>query len=103
MILANASKINTGFIVLEHDLFEQSVQVAVGYILPDGQAHQPSLTIKPVVQCLGLQPGDAYIETNDNSSNALPFTSGKDLSGVAAFNQPDIIVIHSNGSRHWLR
>ena len=101
MILSNASMINTGFIVLEHDLFQESVQAAVGYILPDGQAHQPSLTIQPVIQCLGLQPSDAYLETNDNSSNPLPFTSGKHLADVAAFTRPDIIVIHSNGSRHW--
>jgi hypothetical protein len=72
-ILQNASTINTGFIVLEHDLFQQTVEVATGYILPDALAHtQPSLTIEPIVKCLNLQPGDAYIETNDNSSNPLP-------------------------------
>jgi hypothetical protein len=61
---------NTGFIVLEHDLFQQTVEVATGYILPDALSHP--FTIEPVVKCLGLQPGDAYIETNDNSTNPLP-------------------------------
>jgi hypothetical protein len=32
-IIGNASVINTGFIVLEHDLFQQSVDVATGYIV----------------------------------------------------------------------
>lgn len=33
-ILANAQNISSGFIVLEHDLYQQSVDLAVGYILP---------------------------------------------------------------------
>ncbi|KAI9444994.1 chitin deacetylase [Lactarius indigo] len=74
-ILGNVSTIDTGFIVLEHDLFQQAVEVATGYILPDALAHQPSFKIQPVVDCLNLQPGDAYLETNDNSSNPLPISS----------------------------
>jgi peptidoglycan/xylan/chitin deacetylase (PgdA/CDA1 family) len=74
-IIGNSSVINTGFIVLEHDLFQQTVEVATGYILPDALAHQPAFNIEPVVQCLSLSPGDAYIETNDNSTNPLPLSS----------------------------
>ncbi|KAH8997494.1 glycoside hydrolase/deacetylase [Lactarius akahatsu] len=74
-ILGNVSTIDTGFIVLEHDLFQQTVEVATGYILPDALAHQPSFKIQPVVECLDLQPGDAYLETNDNSTNPLPISS----------------------------
>ena len=33
-ILDEASSMDTGFIVLEHDLWQQTVDVAVGYILP---------------------------------------------------------------------
>ncbi|KAI0308015.1 hypothetical protein B0F90DRAFT_1679448 [Multifurca ochricompacta] len=73
-ILGNVSTINTGFIVLEHDLFQQSVEVATGYILPDALAHQPQFNIQPVVNCLNLQAGDAYVETNDNSTNPLPLS-----------------------------
>jgi len=69
-ILRNVSNINTGFIVLEHDLFEDSVEVATGYILPDALAHNPPFSIKPVVSCQkGLTPEDAYIETNNNSTH----------------------------------
>ena len=39
-ILGNVSTMSNGFIVLEHDLFEQTVEVATGYILPEiGRAH----------------------------------------------------------------
>lgn len=70
--MGNVSAMDTGFIVLEHDLFQQSVEVATGYILPDALAHQPAFNIEPVVKCLNLSPGDAYLETNENSTNPLP-------------------------------
>jgi hypothetical protein len=68
-ILGNVSTMNNGFIVLEHDLFEESVEVATGYILPDALAHNPPFSIKPVVACQKLSLADAYIETNDNKTN----------------------------------
>ena len=66
---------NSGFIVLEHDLFEQSVEIATGYILPDALAHKPPFTIQPIIECLHLPLSDAYIETNNNQSNP-PVLSG---------------------------
>ena len=75
-ILGNATAINTGFIVLEHDLFQQTVEVATGYILPDALAHQPAFTIEPIITCNHLPMSDAYIETNDNSTNP-PAVSGE--------------------------
>ncbi|EPQ61017.1 glycoside hydrolase/deacetylase [Gloeophyllum trabeum ATCC 11539] len=72
-ILGNATTINTGFIVLEHDLFQQSVDVATGYILPDALANK--YKIQPVVNCVNKPLSDAYIETNDNSTNP-PIASG---------------------------
>lgn len=74
-IMGNVTTMKTGFIVLEHDLFEQAVQVATGYILPDALARKPPLTIQPVIECLNKPLKDAYIETNDNSTNP-PAQSG---------------------------
>jgi hypothetical protein len=66
----------TGFIVLEHDLYEQTVELATGYILPDALARtSPKLNIMPVSQCLGLNLTDAYMETNNNSTHP-PAQSG---------------------------
>lgn len=67
---------DNGFILLEHDLFQQAVEVATGYILPDALSQKdPSFDIKPVVQCLNKPLSDAYIELNDNSTNP-PAQSG---------------------------
>jgi len=74
-IMQNAQTLKTGFIVLEHDLFQQTVEVATGYILPDALARKPALNITTVNTCLNRPPGDAYLETNDNTTNPLPLTS----------------------------
>lgn len=72
--MGNVSTLTTGFIVLEHDLFQQSVEIATGYILPDALARTPKLTLQPVITCLGQPLANAYIETNDNSTNPPPAT-----------------------------
>jgi len=69
IIAQNATTMDTGFILLEHDLFQQTVDIATGYILPDALAFQPPFDIKPVVECLNMPLSNAYIETNDNSTN----------------------------------
>lgn len=74
-IVTSAAQIKTGFIVLEHDLFEQSVEVATGYILPDALANNPPFNMTPVITCLNQPMANAYIETNDNVSNP-PVISG---------------------------
>ncbi|KAG5353445.1 Chitin deacetylase [Termitomyces sp. T112] len=82
-IIANATTMHNGFIVLEHDLFQQSVEVATGYILPDAMAHQPPFTIQPVISCLNKPLTDAYIETNDNKTNP-PAASGVAIAGATS-------------------
>ncbi len=73
-IIANALSMNNGFIVLEHDLFQQTVEVATGYILPDALARKPAFNITPVITCLDRPMSEAYVETNDNKTNPLPVT-----------------------------
>ncbi|KAJ6604280.1 hypothetical protein DFH09DRAFT_1442481 [Mycena vulgaris] len=75
-IEGNASTIETGFILLEHDLFQQSVDIATGYILPDALAHQPPFKIEPVIACLNKPLNDAYIELNDNKTNPPAISGG---------------------------
>ena len=71
-IMGNSTKIDTGFIVLEHDLFEQTVDVATGYILPQALAHTPKYNMTPIIECLNEPLSNAYLETNDNASHTLP-------------------------------
>ncbi|KAJ7081981.1 hypothetical protein C8R43DRAFT_1052518 [Mycena crocata] len=75
-IEANASTLNSGFILLEHDLFQQSVEIATGYILPDALTHQPPFKIEPVISCVNKPMNDAYIELNDNKTNPPPASGG---------------------------
>jgi len=73
-IMNNVQNMNNGFIVLEHDLFQQTVEVATGYILPDALARKPALNITPVISCLDRSLSEAYVDTNDNKTNPLPVT-----------------------------
>ncbi|KAG8890033.1 chitin deacetylase, partial [Tulasnella sp. 332] len=79
-----AGTISTGFIVLAHDLYPQTVDLAIGYILPSAlAARNPSFNIMPIITCQHKPLGDAYIETNSNTTN--PFTNNANpLTGTAA-------------------
>jgi len=69
-ILSQAPNLTTGFIVLAHDLYQQSVDLAVGYILPDAIAStNPKFNITSIINCLHQPLANAYIETNNNSTN----------------------------------
>ncbi|BGP26459.1 chitin deacetylase, carbohydrate esterase family 4 protein [Rhodotorula toruloides] len=57
-----------GFIVLAHDLYQQSVDLAVDYILP-GVINAGQLKIKTIGACLGESPEQLYIETAPNSTS----------------------------------
>jgi len=82
-ILQLVPTMTTGFIVLEHDLFQQTVDLTIGYFLPAALAQTPKLTIQPIRECLGLAEGDAYIETNNNSTHPpiVPVGGGGGSSG----------------------
>ena len=64
-ILNNASQLDTGYIVLEHDLYKQSVELAVDVVLPAALSHEPKQTLEPIVQCLNLELGDSCTARND--------------------------------------
>jgi hypothetical protein len=40
-----AGTINTGFVVLEHDLFQQEVEMSVGYFLPTAFANNFKVSV----------------------------------------------------------
>ncbi|KAF7340000.1 Chitin deacetylase [Mycena venus] len=81
---ATSSNFPTGFILLEHDLFQQSVDIATGYILPDALAHQPPFKIEPVISCLNQPLNNAYLELNDNSTNPPPISATTVVTGSAS-------------------
>jgi len=83
-ILGNASLIPTGFIVLQHDLFPQTVDLAVGYTLQAAMTNTPALTLQPIGQCYKIPTTDLYRESNTNKT--FPYTNvtsgDSDLTGT---------------------
>jgi peptidoglycan/xylan/chitin deacetylase (PgdA/CDA1 family) len=68
-ILGLASSLNTGFIVLEHDLYQETVDMAVGYFLPSAETHNPPFKLEAINQCLGKSLADVYVETRTSTGN----------------------------------
>jgi len=68
-ILSGAPSMSTGFIVLAHDLYQQSVNLAVDYVLPLALS-SGRLTLEPIINCLGSAMSEAYIETKTNATSA---------------------------------
>ena len=89
MIVSTAVNLATGFIVLQHDLYQQSVDMAVGYILPDALSHNPAFSVrlllffflfapahnrvsvpqlKSVIECQHQPPSNSYAELFVNST-----------------------------------
>ncbi|KAL1919065.1 uncharacterized protein VTP21DRAFT_2446 [Calcarisporiella thermophila] len=66
--LPKIQSMQTGFIVLEHDLYPQTVQIAIQNILP--AAIQNKLQMMPVPQCIG--DGSPYLELLGQGNTTLP-------------------------------
>ncbi|KAF8984160.1 chitin deacetylase [Podila verticillata] len=88
--LVKVPTMSTGFIVLEHDLFPQEVDVAVNGILPVAYATK-GLMMQPIVQCLGdgkpyKEGAGSFVLVADNSTNSGSgngTTGGKGNAGTA--------------------
>ncbi|KAG9004128.1 chitin deacetylase [Tulasnella sp. JGI-2019a] len=84
----SATTLSTGFIVLAHDLYQQTVELATGYTLPSALARRnPSFNLMPIITCQHKPLGDAYVETNNNQTNpissaALPLTGTAAVTGT---------------------
>ncbi|GHJ88385.1 hypothetical protein NliqN6_4787 [Naganishia liquefaciens] len=66
-ILQTAESMTSGFIVLSHDLYQQTVDLAVGYMIPQA-LDEGKWKLKSISNCLGWKEGNAYIETSDNTT-----------------------------------
>ena len=67
--LAKSLNLNTGFIVLQHDIYSESVDLAIGTTIPNALAYNPPFKMESVQVCQGDPIGSAYIET---TVEALP-------------------------------
>ncbi|EGN96678.1 carbohydrate esterase family 4 protein [Serpula lacrymans var. lacrymans S7.3] len=95
-ILGNATIIDTGFVVLQHDLYASTVDLAVGYTLPLAMSFNPHLTLEPIGQCNKIPESNLYRESNTNTTfpykNAtsgdpsIPVSPSQDTSGTNSTN-----------------
>ncbi|KAG8926247.1 chitin deacetylase [Tulasnella sp. 418] len=86
-IVEKSSTIDTGFITLQHDLYQESTDMAVGYIVPDALTHQPPFHLKPIVECLGKTLENAYAESDgvpDKGAAGSPGGISASIGGSAA-------------------
>lgn len=75
-ILSDIPTLDTGYIVLQHDLYEQSTELAVEVILPIALDIEPTQSLMPIITCLKQPLANAYIETNSNSSDSGASSTG---------------------------
>jgi hypothetical protein len=72
-ILGSAANLNTGFIVLQHDLFAASVDINIDFTINAALTHNPPFTLKPIGQCSNVPTPNLYLESNKNTS--FPYTN----------------------------
>jgi len=80
-ILTNASNIDTGFIVLQHDVHEITVDLAVGYTLDAAMNHNPKFTLKAIGECTKTPTTNLYLETTQNSTFPYANRTKVDIDG----------------------
>ncbi|GAA6000581.1 uncharacterized protein JCM10292_000495 [Rhodotorula paludigena] len=81
-----------GFIVLAHDLYQQSVDLAVDYVLPH-ILNQGVLNVKTIAQCLGESLEDSYIETSNQSLADIVQTQSTVVGATGTGFAPDVGLI----------
>ncbi|PVF98756.1 hypothetical protein CPB86DRAFT_784392 [Serendipita vermifera] len=70
------SATHQGVVVLQHDIYVEAVNLAIGYTLPFALAHNPQFKLTTVTECQPRSDGngkmtlaDAYVETNTDFGN----------------------------------
>ncbi|BGP50413.1 chitin deacetylase [Rhodotorula kratochvilovae] len=86
------SHLPTGFIVLAHDLYQQSVDLAVDYVLPN-VINAGRLKIKTIASCLGESLEESYVETANFTANDLVQTTSTVVGATGTGFVPDVGLI----------
>ncbi|KAG0089507.1 chitin deacetylase [Podila epicladia] len=85
--LANIRQLPTGFIVLQHDLFKEEVDVAVDGILPIAY-NTTDLVMQPIADCLGdsepYKEGPGTFKLSFGSPSTNPGISDKTVNAASA-------------------
>ncbi|ORY74064.1 hypothetical protein BCR35DRAFT_306855 [Leucosporidium creatinivorum] len=91
--------ISTGFIVLAHDLYTTSVNLAIQSVLPGAIAFRPKLTLQPINTCQGKAMSEAYVETATGASaDSSSSSSSSSASSSAASSSSSSSSTRSSGT-----
>jgi Polysaccharide deacetylase len=75
--LDKSQNLTTGVIVLQHDIYPETVDIAIGNTIPDALARNPPFKMESVQVCQGDPIGNAYVET---TADKLPSTGNQNAS-----------------------
>jgi len=67
-LLGNGSTMDTGVIVLQHDIQPQTIDLAIKTFLPSVLSYTPPFKMKGIGECLKWPASDFYLETNTNKT-----------------------------------
>ena len=97
--LNKSQSLTTGFVVLQHDIYNESVDIAIGATIPDSLARNPPFKMESVQVCQGEPIGNAYVETTieqlPNTSNSL--NSNKTSSGTSTSTSSPSTIVSTQG------
>ncbi|KAF7297161.1 NodB-like proteiny domain-containing protein [Mycena indigotica] len=71
-ILSNATTLDTGFCVLQHDLYEITVDLALGYTMNAALSHNPAFNLESIGRCNKIPATNMFVESNVNKSFPFP-------------------------------
>jgi peptidoglycan/xylan/chitin deacetylase (PgdA/CDA1 family) len=84
-ILGNASTLDTGFIVLQHDQHEVTVDMAIDKTLNSALNRSPPFKLQKISECLKYEPGEFYKETSKVlAASIAKGPSGSDVPSTGA-------------------
>jgi len=95
-VVDTAPTLKSGVVVLQHDMWPETVQVATGYIQPS--ALKQGFKMQPVISCLGQPLGNSYLETfdgkagNTGGSSKPPVGSGSSSTPKPTGNSTNQVV-----------
>ncbi|KAG8684230.1 chitin deacetylase, partial [Ceratobasidium sp. 423] len=67
--------LNNGVISLQHDWYQGTVDLAVGYFLPAALSHNPAPNFQSVIECQHQPLGMSYVETSGSGVSAAGSTN----------------------------
>ena len=97
-ILGNATNLPTGFITLEHDIYEITVDMAIDKTLNTALNHNPPFKVEPVGQCMGYPDTDLYRETTKNTTFPYPQSVAVDISGGTTTSTTETVGTAAQGA-----